>query len=76
MLNDDENDNNEQDEGIDVYVKSLQNERKTYYIVLENLIKDTCEKMQKICEEAQVDEDKNARKYLDEFMGNISKIFI
>jgi hypothetical protein len=76
MLNDDENDNNEQDEGIDVYVKSLQNERKTYYIVLENLIKDTCEKMQKICEEAQVDEDKNSRKYLDEFMGNISKIFI
>jgi hypothetical protein len=65
MLNDDENDNNEQDEGIDVYVKSLQNERKTYYIVLENLIKDTCEKMQKICEEAQVDEDKNSRKYLD-----------
>ena len=76
MLNDDENDNNEQDEGIDVYVKSLQNERKTYYIVLENLIKDTCEKMQKICEEAQVDEDKNARKYLDELMENISKIFI
>ena len=77
MLNDDDdNGNNEHDEEIDVYLKSLKNERKTYYIVLENLIKDTCDKIKKICEEAQIDEDKNARKYLEELMGNISKIFI
>ena len=75
MLNDDENDNNEHDEEIDVYLKSLKNERKTYYIVLETLIKDTCDKIQKICEEAKIDEDKNARKYLEELLGNISKIF-
>ena len=77
MLDDnDENDNNEHDEEIDVYVKSLKNERKTYYIVLENLIKDTNNKIKKICEEAQINEDKNAKKYLDELMSNISKIFI
>ena len=77
MLDDnDENDNNEHDEEIDVYVKSLKNERKTYYIVLENLIKDTNNKIKKICEEAQINEDKNAKKYLDELMNNISKIFI
>ena len=77
MLGDnDENDNNEHDEEIDVYLKSLKNERKTYYIVLESLIKDTNNKIKKICEETQINEDKNAKKYLDELMGNISKIFI
>ena len=76
MLNDNENDNNEHDEEIDVYLKSLKNERKTYYIVLENLIKETNEKIRKICEEAQINEDKHAKKYLAELMENISKIFI
>jgi len=77
MLNDnDENDNNGHDEEIDVYLKSLKNERKTYYIVLENLIKETNDKIKKICEEAQIHEDKNAKKYLEELMKNISKIFI
>ena len=77
MLDDNgENDGNEHDEEINVYLKSLKNERKIYYIVLENLIKDTNTKIKKICEEAQIDQDKNARKYLEELMGNISKIFI
>ena len=76
LMLDDENDNNEHDEEIDVYLKSLKNERKTYYIVLENLIKETNNKIKKICEEAQINEDKNAKKYLEELMSNISKIFI
>ena len=77
MLGDnDENDNNEHDEEIDVYLKSLKNERKTYYIVLENLIKSTCDKIKNVCEEAQIEEDKNVKKYLDELMNSISKIFI
>ena len=77
MLGDnDENDNNQHDEEIDVYLKSLKNERKAYYIVLENLIKDANNKIKKICEETQINEDKNAKKYLDELMENISKIFI
>jgi hypothetical protein len=77
MLGDnDENDNNEHDEEIDVYLKRLKNERKTYYIVLETLIKETNNKIKKICEETQINEDKNAKKYLDELMGNISQIFI
>ena len=76
LMLDDENDNNEHDEEIDVYLKSLKNERKTYYIVLENLIKETNNKIKNICEEAQINEDKNAKKYLEELMSNISKIFI
>ena len=69
-------DNNEHDEEIQEYLKSLQNERKSYYIVLENLIKTTCDKIKTICEEAQIEEDKNVKKYLDELMNNISQIFI
>ena len=76
LEDDDEKDNNEHDEEIDVYLKSLKNERKTYYIVLETLIKETCDKIKKIGEEAEIDKDKNAKKYLDELMKNISKIFI
>ena len=77
MLDDnDENDNNQHDEEIDVYLKSLKNERKTYYIVLDNLLKEANNKIKKICEEAQISEDKNAKKFLEELMENISKIFI
>ena len=32
--------------------------------------------MKKICEEAQIEDDKNVKKYLDELMNSISKIFI
>ena len=71
-----ENDNNEHDEEIEAYVKSLKNERKVYYYVLDGLINNYCNKMKKLCEEAQIDSDKNAKKYLDELMENISKIFI
>lgn len=70
------NDNNDHNEEIEVYLKSLKNERKVYYYVLEALINSSCSKMKKICEEAQINSDKNAKKYLDELMGNISKIFI
>ena len=71
-----ENDNNEHDEEIEAYVKSLKNERKVYYYVLDGLINNYCNKMKKLCEEAQIDSNKNAKKYLDELMENISKIFI
>ena len=77
MKDDDaEQDNNEHDEEIQEYLKSLKNERKAYYIVLENLIKSTCDKIKNICEEAQIKEDKNVKKYLDELMNSIAKIFI
>ena len=76
LMLDDNDENNEHDEEIDVYLKSLKNERKTYYIVLENLLKETNNKIKKICEEAQINEDKNAKKFLEELMENISKIFI
>ena len=77
MQDDDaENDNNEHDEEIEAYVKSLKNERKVYYYVLDALINNYCDKMKKLCEEAQIDSNKNAKKYLDELMDNISKIFI
>ena len=73
---DDEDDNNEYDDEIKEYLKSLKNERKQYYIVLENLIKSNCDKIKKICEEANIEEDKNVKKYLDEIMNSITKIFI
>lgn len=73
---DEEQDNNEHDEEIKEYLKSLKNERKSYYIVLEKLIKTTCDEIKKICEEAQIEEDKNVQKYMDELMNSISKIFI
>ena len=77
MKDDDaEQDNNEHDEEIQEYLKSLKNERKAYYIVLENLIKSTCDKIKNICEEAQIQDDKNVKKYLDELMNSIAKIFI
>ena len=73
---DDEQDNNEHDDEIKEYLKSLKNERKHYYIVLENLIKSNCDVIKKICEEANIEEDKNVKKYLDEIMNSISKVFI
>ena len=73
---DNEQDNNEHDEEIQEYLKSLKNERNSYYIVLENLIKKTLGKIKNICEEAQIEDDKNVKKYLDELMNSISKIFI
>ena len=77
MKDDDaEQDNNAHDEEIHEYLKTLKNERKVYYIVLENLIKSTCDKIKNVCEEAQIEEDKNVKKYLDELMNSISKIFI
>ena len=77
MKDDDaEQDNNAHDEEIHEYLKTLKNERTVYYIVLENLIKTTCDKIKNICEEAKIEEDKNVKKYLDELMNSISKIFI
>jgi hypothetical protein len=78
LMKDDDNeqDNNEHDEEIQEYLKSLKNERNSYYIVLENLIKKTLGKIKNICEEAQIEDDKNVKKYLDELMNSISKIFI
>ena len=73
---DDEQDNNEHDDEIKEYLKSLKNERKQYYVVLENLIKNNCDEIKSICEEAKIEEDKNVKKYLDELMNSISKIFI
>ena len=62
MQDDDaENDNNEHDEEIEAYVKSLKNERKVYYYVLDGLINNYCNKMKKLCEEAQIDSNKNAK---------------
>lgn len=78
LMKDDDNeqDNNEHDEEIQEYLKSLKNERKQYYVVLENLIKNNCDEIKSICEEAKIEEDKNVKKYLDELMNSISKIFI
>ena len=74
MLKD--NETNEHDESIAYLLKDLINERKSYNIALENIITQTSEKIKNMCEEVEVDNDKNMEKYLKELMDNISKIFV
>ena len=75
MLQDSEKEGGQRDEGIEFMVKDLQNERKSYYMSLETLVDQTRNKIKEKCAETS-NEDKNTKKYLDELMGNISKIFI
>ena len=75
MLKDSEKDGGQRDEGIEFMVKDLQNERKSYYMSLETLVDQTRNKIKEKCAEIS-NEDKNTKKYLDELMNNISKIFI
>lgn len=66
----------EHNEDISFLIKDLQNEKKYYYMALENLILESCSKIKTCCAEATVEEDKNMKKYLDELLCNLSKIFI
>lgn len=75
MLKDSEKEGGEKDESIAYFVKDLQNERKSYYMSLESLIDQTRNEIKEKCAETS-NEDKNVKKYLDELMSNISKIFI
>ena len=63
------------DDSIDFLIKDLQNERKSYYLSLESLIDKIRNRIKEKCSETSND-DKNVKKYLDELMSNISKIFI
>ena len=63
------------DDSIDFLIKDLQNERKSYYLSLESLIDKIRSRIKEKCSETSND-DKNVKKYLDELMSNISKIFI
>ena len=75
MMKDSEKEGEEHDEGIEFLIKDLQNERKSYYLSLETLINKIRNKIKEKCSETSND-DKNVKKYLDELMNNISKIFI
>ena len=75
MLKDAEKEGDGHDEGIEFLIKDLQNERKSYYMCLENLIDGIRKRIIEKCSETSND-DKNVKKYLDELMSNISKIFI
>jgi hypothetical protein len=70
-----EKEGEEHDEGIEFLIKDLQNERKSYYMSLESLIDQIRNRIKERCSETSND-DKNVKKYLDELMNNISKIFI
>ena len=74
MLKD--NETNEHDESFAYFLKDLKNERKSYNIALDNVITQTSEKIKNMCEEVEIDDDKNMKKYLEELMDNISKIFV
>ena len=75
MQKDAEKEGEAHDEGIEFLIKDLQNERKSYYMSLETLIDKIRNRIKEKCAETSND-DKNVKKYLDELMGNISKIFI
>ena len=75
MMKDSEKEGEEHDEGIEYLIKDLQNERKSYYMSLESLIDKIRNRIKEKCSETSND-DKNVKKYLDELMSNISKIFI
>ena len=75
MMKDSEKEGEEHDEGIEFLIKDLQNERKSYYMSLETLIDKIRNRIKEKCSETSND-DKNVKKYLDELMSNISKIFI
>jgi len=65
----------EHDEEIKFLIKDYENERKSYYMSLESLIDQIRNRIKERCSETSND-DKNVKKYLDELMSNISKIFI
>ena len=75
MQKDAEKEGEGHDEGIEFLIKDLQNERKSYYMSLESLIDKIRNRIKEKCSETSND-DKNVKKYLDELMSNISKIFV
>ena len=64
------------DESLEFFLIDLQNERKTYYMTLETFIENIKKKIQTRCAEAHISKGKVINKYLQEFMTNISKIFV
>ena len=71
-----DNDRGDHDDSLAFFMIDLQNERKTYYLALETFIENIKKKIQTRCAETHISKDKNMVKYLQEFMNNISKIFI
>ena len=69
-------DRGDHDDSLAFFLIDLQNERKTYYLALETFIENIKKKIQTRCSETHISKDKNMVKYLQEFMNNISKIFI
>ena len=69
-------DRGDHDDSLAFFLIDLQNERKTYYMTLESFIENIKKKIQTRCSEAHISKDKYLVKYLQEFMSNISKIFI
>lgn len=69
-------DRGDHDDSLAFFLIDLQNERKTYYMTLETFIENIKKKIQSRCAEAHINKDKNFVKDLQEFMSNISKIFI
>ena len=73
MIDDKDQGNNE--EGLAVFLNDLQNERKKYYQNLESFVEKVLQNIKIKCAEAQVGNDKNMEKFVEEFMKDISKIF-
>ena len=69
-------DRGDHDDSLAFFLIDLQNERKAYYLALETFIEDIKKRIQERCSETNINKEKNMAKYLNEFMDNISKIFI
>ena len=64
------------DDSLAFFLTDLHNERKTYYMTLETFIDNIKQKIRNRCSDTHISKDQQMEKYLQEFMNNISKIFV
>ena len=75
MLGDKDDDRGGHDESIEGFLKDLINERKNYYITLDNYINQIKKRIEVHCAQKQISQDKHMKKYLQELMDNVAKMF-
>lgn len=76
MIKEQEKDGENGEGGLTVFLTDLQNERKSYFAELENIIDNIKSKIKTKLIETNIEEDKVIKKYVEELMSNISQVFI
>ena len=77
ILNDNKNSGNEeQNKDIETCIIDLENERKLYFMELNSMLKDSFDKIKdKLISNNNVEDDSLIKKYLEELMFNVTKLF-